>query len=305
MEEMEGARPEEYDYILLADEYGGIRQAARSIGIAYSTFWDRLHAQKEDDSRPRIEVRYQPEEVNDRPLPERGEVKRYILAGVQNNTPLNYPIFETVLGMAEHYEAEILLSPIRYIMPGQSNSDMIAYDPKADPYLCDKRVGLAPGLVFEGQLNVRPTAVRPLSGLSNFSGKNSMILAHPKVCMESVATGVDTQPKFNYSTGFLTKKNYIQRKSGQKAEFHHHFSILLVEVEDDGTWFARHVISDSNAVMCDLDKAFHGDEVSQARVNTIVWGDIHESSIDPDVEQICWGDGGIAETLMPSHQFFR
>ena len=39
----------------------------------------------------------------------------------------------------------------------------------------------------------------------------------------------DEATKFNYSTGTVTQRNYIAKKEGLKAEFHHQYGALIVD----------------------------------------------------------------------------
>jgi hypothetical protein len=56
-----------------------------------------------------------------------------------------------------------------------------------------------------------------------------------------------------YTTGACTLRNYINRKAGQVATFHHVFGALYVEVAEDGKWFVRQIMADDSGAFYDLD----------------------------------------------------
>jgi hypothetical protein len=83
-------------------------------------------------------------------------------------------------------------------------------------------------------MNILPTAVNPLAGLETYTHRKSAIFPHAKVALRSIATMQGEGTKFNYTTGTVTLKNYIQKKEGIKAEHHHRYAALVVEVNHDG-----------------------------------------------------------------------
>ncbi|KKK55344.1 hypothetical protein LCGC14_3075480, partial [marine sediment metagenome] len=194
-------------------------------------------------------------------LPAAGKVRRYILTCAQNNTHLNEPVWRNLLALARHYDAAVMVSRFVYdkrthsnmdkdkFAPGRADPSEVSWAPEIVPYLCDERVELAPSLVFCGEMNILPTAVRPLSGIEAYTGRKSGIFPHVKVAMESVPSGKYEGTKINYTTGTVTQRNYIQRKAGLKADFHHVYGGLLVEVDGDGNWFARQLNADGEGTI--------------------------------------------------------
>jgi hypothetical protein len=138
-------------------------------------------------------------------------------------------------------------------------------------------------------MNILPTAVDPLSDLENHTRRRSGIFPHVKVAQRSVPTLAGSPAKLNYTTGTVTQHNYIQKKAGQKAEFHHTYGALLVEVDHLGNWFCRQLISDEHGRIYDLDVAFEAGEVHEnQRALAITWGDWHSRHLDPGVERMGW-----------------
>jgi hypothetical protein len=260
-------------------------------------------------------------ETHSRPLPEPGQVKRYLLTCAQNATGVHEAFFMNLEALATFYDAEIHVSRFVYntksmsglsdkkafiagVASVESTEQQMWWDPMVSPYFSDDRLELAPGLVWCGEMNTLPTAVRPLSGLEVYTGRASGVFPHPKIEMKTVPSSKYEPTKFNYTTGTVTKRNYIQRKAGLKAEFHHTFGALLVEVDSDGDWFCRQVIADSEGVIHDLDVKVEDQKVTTGNhVEAITWGDIHVDSMCKWANTLAFGDGGVLDYLRAQTQF--
>jgi hypothetical protein len=250
-------------------------------------------------------------------IPKKG-VKRYLFTCAQNNTELHGPLWENLKVLAKHYKAKINIARFTYVKSGlgargdkaqittkeklYGAKDMV-WVPEIYEHLSDERIEVAPGLVWCGEMNILPTAIRPLSGLEVYTGRKSGIFPHVKIALESIASGRDEGTKFNYTTGTITKRNYIQRKAGLKAEFHHCYGALLVEVDSDGDWFARQINGDSRGTIYDLDICVKEGVLSEGnRPKAILWGDVHEAEIDKDLEELIWSELGMLNQLKPEEQ---
>src|SRR5690606_19222551 len=92
--------------------------------------------------------------------------------------------------------------------------------------------------------------------------------------------------------------------AGITAEFYHSFGGALVEVDDDGNWWVRQLNADSEGVIYDIDVFADSEGVWQIEgpIPALVFGDIHEDSLDPDVKEATWGEGGLVDRMRPSLQ---
>jgi len=265
-----------------------------------------------------------------RPLPEAGEIKRYILTSAQNNTKIHPKFWENLKAYANWIGAEIMVARYAYDQgsylhaktskPGTAkNKEDLWYDPEVMPYICDDETRhgtahyeLAPGIVWCAEMNIRPTASRPLSDLLTYMGQQSIVVPHAKVAMKSVPTSRDEMPKFCYTTGTVTQRNYIQKKAGLKAEWHHAYGALLVEVEANGDWWARQLNATIKGSFFDCPHGIKGlafvrdgEVYSGEYAEGLNWGDIHASEIDEWVAEMNWGKGGILDSLKPKYQFMH
>lgn len=297
------------DYI---DNGGNITRAAKKNGLHRSTLRKRL-IEAGIYNKPIVKGTVHERHVPSKKLPSKNKIKRYIFTSAQNNTRVNQKCWETLLTISKQYDAEIHISTYTYnknaygslsVKRGtEDTTQELWYDRTISEFLSDSRIEIAPGLIWCGELNILPTAVNPLSGLETYSGSDCGIIPHAKIACESIANNSVT--KFNYTTGTVTQRNYIQKKAGLKAEHHHCYGALLVEVNHKGEWWARQLESDKNGCIYDLDKRFKGKNVSNSRVEAVTWGDVHALGLDDQVKECNWGLDGILDTLNPKYQFIH
>jgi hypothetical protein len=244
--------------------------------------------------------------------PHTGEVKRYILTSAQNNTHVHPEFWNNVLAFAKHYDAEIFIGTFSY---NQNRFGKLAvkrgtkkpyefelwFDEKIQPYIKDSTVLLAPGLMWCGEMNIQPTEQNPLSGLESHKGAASVIFPHTKIEMRSVAMPPNMPVKMLYTTGAVTQLNYIQKKAGQKAEHHHRYAFLIVEVDGKGNWWVRQVAARKNGkVIQDLDVLVSDGKVTTgATITAITWGDLHATKAEPKTVEAAMD---MLDTLRPEHQ---
>jgi hypothetical protein len=289
---------------------GNISEIARQMKLARATVLK--HLRKLGISKPMAGGSLRGIKRRKTELPAPGTVKRYILSSVQNNTYVHDGHWENIQGLAEHYDAQIMLGTFTYnqnsfgplaVKRGKKKpyEKELWYDPKVEDYIVDHQVQLGNSLVWCGEMNILPTAVNPIAGLETYAHRKSAIFPHAKVAMRSIATMMEEWPKFIYTTGAVTLKNYIQKKEGLKAETHHSYSALLVEVNDRGNWFARQLHTDEKGVMYDLNLRIHKGAVTAGhRPEAITWGDLHATWAD---EKVLETSMVILDTLKPRHQF--
>lgn len=247
-------------------------------------------------------------------LPPKGRTFTYILTCAQNATGLHEACWANLQALADHDGADILVSTFTYAVNSRAAAGQKktakeptdtpeVWDERLEPFIADHSIEIAPGLVWCGELQILPTAVNPIAGLESYTGRASSIIPHPQFAVESIASPKFQGTKLIYTTGCVTLRNYIQKKVGQKAEFHHGYGALIVEVLHDGTWFVRQLNADSDGVLHDLDRRVSGGRVSEGhRVDAVVWGDIHARQMDSKMATLSWGPGGILDVLRPRRQ---
>ena len=249
-----------------------------------------------------------------RPLPKKGQIARYILTSAQNNTYLHTSAWANLLALAKHYRAEIIVGTYTY---NQNNYGKLSVKKGTDklpekqlwyaeellPLIKDTRIELAKGLVWCGEYNALPTNVNPLAGLESYTGRKSAIFPHAKLAVRSIPGMQGEGVKLNYTTGTVTQCNYIQKREGVIAEFHHIYGGLLVEVNSDGNWWVRQLNEDENGVIQDLDVVSDNGLIStDNKIEAITHGDLHGVYADPEVVDTMMD---LIDELQPRYQFLH
>jgi hypothetical protein len=250
---------------------------------------------------------------------ETGVAHTYVFTSAQNNTRV-IPGFQALVRYCEARDAELHISRFTYnksaygknsVKPGSkkvTDGDDLWYAPEIAPYVSDDAIQIADDLVWCGELNILPTRINPLSGrVQGYTRHASAIVPHTTMALQSVPTMKSAPAKFLYSTGCITQLNYIQKLTGQVAEFHHVFGALVVEVDERGNWWARQLNFDRDGGFYDLDSYWTADgcEPVRHRVQAITHGDIHWSKVDRAVLETVFAPGGVVDQLVPEEQFFH
>jgi hypothetical protein len=298
-------------------EVGGIRKLARELGIAYSSLWDKIKKEEQEERLSAFTSRpiFSPTKHS---FPAPGEkTKTFLLTSAQDSSKISEPFFTNLKAFAEFNEAEILIGGYTYnksLFEDHSKRSGL-FHPELEPYMVWGQVELGE-LLFLAEMNTSPTATTPLSGFETYTKDKWGIFPHPKVQMLSIATHKEDKPKLLFTTGSVTEPNYVQKKAGIKAQFHHVLGAAVVELNDDNTYFVRHVIADDTGSFYDLDTFVSGGKVTTGHsVEAISYGDIHHEKLDPTVARTTWGYDvnsrttstaiNLVDFLKPKFQFFH
>lgn len=333
----------EADVKAYMDAGGNKSEAARLRGLNRHTYRERLEmAERVLKVRLKkvVDGRYESIQADKRPLPAKGCVARYILTAAQNNTHPHEAGLKNLLAYGEWTKRvkrgnsfEFIVGTFSYAMDsyGAKAVKRNTYDPKVEqdlwyspavvPYIKDSSVMLAPGLMWCGEMNILPTATNPLTGMDDYNGRASNIVPHVKQTLESVASLPDEATKLNFSTGGITLRNYIQKRVGIIAERRHTYGAVLVEVDDEGSWYVRHLVVDDSGTVYDIGPSgYRGvrvcngivdaircddEEDKRTFTDSIMWGDIHASEMDLWVRLLGWAPGGVLDQHRPKRQFWH
>lgn len=228
--------------------------------------------------------------------------QRYVVTAAQNATPINKPFLDTLVAYCKARNAQLVVVPYRYKNPTAIWSKEAEHDdwwaPEVVPYLLDRRVTLNPNLMLLADIKTQPTASDPLMGFETISGALSAIVAHPRAHSKTVPTPQSKLPKLLISTGACTQRNYIPSKAGKKAEHHHTFGAIVVEV-NGRKFHIRRINAVRDGSFCELDTEYRGATQRKRRIAALVMGDSHVEFIDPKVVKATFGRGGIVDTLKP------
>jgi len=235
--------------------------------------------------------------------------KRFVITSAQNNTDVNPGFIKALESYCAENDAQLLVTRFTYNKTAyqQKEDGTLWYDPRIEKYAFDQSAEITKKLILCGELDVSPSAGDPLSGFDTYCQSASGIIGHPKFAMKSLPSLEREGTRFMYTTGTCTQRNYIERKAGQKAEFHHSYGALVVEVDNDGDFFVRQISANNDGSFYDLTNKYlpTGKVLHDQRVEAITLGDIHVEKGDPVMDKVSFGEGGLMETLKPKYAFLH
>lgn len=295
-------------------KYGGIRPAGRALGIPESTLRGQLDKEIKDARRSSLKSTSIPAAIG-YPVPASG-VRYFILTSAQDKTKIHKDFFNNLLAYREWLEqefsttCELLVGGFTYNKKLFEDHDpsirsaKVWFDENLDDYILHERVDIGDKLVFCGEMNTLPTATQPLSGFETYTRDKWGIFPHAKVQLRSIPTQKNALTKVIMTTGAVTLPNYIRKKAGIKATFHHVVGAVVVAVDASGAFWCRHVLAQSltDGSFYDLDRYVTGGKIvkGQHRAEALTYGDIHHEKLDRLVARQSWGYDVETQTVDPA-----
>lgn len=240
--------------------------------------------------------------------PRKRSARRWLLTAAQNDTKVHAGFWRNLNAYAADIGAEIVVGPFTYQL-GVFTDHTARNNEFAEsvrPHLRFERMDCG-DVLFCAEMNSLPTAVRPLSGLHSYTRGQWGVFPHAKLALETVPAMPGRAPAILMTTGCVTIENYVPKKAGLKAHFHHVIGATLVEIDAEGRHFCRQINATKDGDFYDLDAKVSKGVVSRGhRLAAIQPGDIHAAVIDPMVERAIWGgDDPLIDALRPFDQFYH
>ena len=158
---------------------------------------------------------------------------KYVVTVAQNNTDVDPVLFNALQNYCAANQAKLLIAKMTYNKNGWNNGegvDPIYYDPLIVPFAIEGQISLGGNIDFCAQANVLPTAKNPLSGFEAVTPNGvDVIIPASKIALKCTAALKGMRGKILYSTGSITKRNYITRKAGAVASTEHNLGALFVD----------------------------------------------------------------------------
>lgn len=248
----------------------------------------------------------------------RSGIRRYLLTAAQNDTPVHETFWTNLIAFAKHIGAEISVGGFAYqlgVFTDHTTRNQVFAEPLR-PFMAHLQTDLG-GVIWCAEVNTLPTAVRPLSGLDTYTRGRYGVFPHAKIQLVSVPAVEQGKTALLCTTGACTVPNYIDKKAGLKARFHHQIGATLVEIDSEGRKFMYQISAqEEDGSFQHLTMKVKGGRVTDGhRVEAITWGDIHREKIDPLVAKTCWGvdvhtdeqvaSNSMLDILRPRHQFYH
>lgn len=212
----------------------------------------------------------------------------YVVTAAQNNTDVDMAFFNALLTYAQYHDAKLLIAKITYNKRGfqqpSLDDDDCFYAKELTPYLVEGQIDLG-GVHFCANANVIPTAKNPLSGFESITKAGiDIIIPASKIALKCVAALKHSTPKRMFSTGTVTKMNYILRKAGATAATEHNIGALVVDTRGD-TPIVRQLeqMEGYNGFWDECNYYQGGNVIERPKTEiAIQLGDIHAEKMDND-----------------------
>ena len=202
--------------------------------------------------------------------------------------------FKAVQTFLKAEKSELIILPMRAHVKAL-HSQPTHYDPDLKPFLQN----FATEFTFNKHLkaieaHINPQQGNPLTGLKRLRihkyehhsdpvpgaemkrNRTSLIVAHSKQMMDTIATGNQSHPRIVHSTGCITLPSYHRNRVGMIANEDHMLGGLIVEILGDVFWVRQVQFNIKNGSFVDKGKRYHADgRVTTERAEAFKFGDIH------------------------------
>jgi hypothetical protein len=222
--------------------------------------------------------------------------KRYVITSCQNDTLINKDFYQSLLTYCEHNDAQLMVLRVKYKIEDADDANYLV-NPE---YILKHNIIIADKIKVFGGLSLMPTLVSPLSGMDTFSAGYTCVFGHTTYQMRSLPVLSDQHPIIMTTTGSISLPNNSDTKTGQKADYNHSFSALVIEVEKDA-FHMRIVTADDTGGFYDLTKYYSQSDVSDGhRIDALVLGDVHVDVADKGVIAATYSNpDSVVNTLKP------
>jgi hypothetical protein len=206
--------------------------------------------------------------------------KRFLISFGQANVPVHKQFLNNIEAYAEYIGAEILIIAGKAPSKTKKNKKEL-WAEEILPYLDANRHDIHKYVSILSDVRIPLTATDPMSGLAGLTGVNSCIIGSPKVQMEVIGALEGHQPKLMLTTGAVTKKAYGQSKAEKKAEFHHVYGAVIIEIASPTKFHARQITATDDGNFQDLIYEVKDGKVHKSNeVEGIILADLHLGETD-------------------------
>jgi hypothetical protein len=182
--------------------------------------------------------------------------RKFLFTGAQNDCPVDPDFWLNLQAYAEYLDADIVIGPGTYETQwwAENNPAVRSYAPEIQEFLCFGQMEIGNEFVFAGEMNMLPTANRPVSDLANYSAGKWTVFPHAKRQLQSIAS-LDPHKQAHQimTTGLVTRPKIIPRKAGIKSLAYHTIGATIVEFDQDGDLFCRQITAGPNGAFYDLE----------------------------------------------------
>ena len=215
----------------------------------------------------------------------------YVVTTAQNNTDVDSVMLAALQSYCKENNARLLVAKTTYNKNGfqsvEQFEDGVYYAPEIVPFIVNEQIRIAGKIDFCAQANVLPTAKNPLSGFESITPAGiDIIIPAVKISLKCTASLKHARGKVLYSTGSITKRNYITRKAGAVAATEHNIGALVIDTRGEGPAVVRQLELMAGATGFFDGGLFYTAEGAfnhiDGGVKALQFGDIHAEKMTPE-----------------------
>lgn len=229
----------------------------------------------------------------------------FLITYCQNNTEINEELLANMEAYADFLNAQILVIGGRYKNPTSVFADKPYefWDKSVIKYLTTSRLDLHNYCTLMADVKVQTSASNPLSTMEGLTHEHSCIVGSPRIIFKMLPVLEGCKPKAMFTTGAISKPNYVDSKNGKVAEFQHVYGFAIVEIKDDEVFYFRQVTSAADGSFNDLYYHVSNNIVSRNNsIAAVTFGDIHFGSTD---ERVMANMDNLLSKLIPENVFLH
>ena len=214
--------------------------------------------------------------------------KYYIITWEQNETPLHKDFFNNILAYKEFLGAELSVILGRYKNPTSvfTDSKNENWNEETRPYWDAREHNIHKYLKILANIKISPTRKYPLTGIQDLADNKTVIVGHPKLHLKTEPTLANYPNRIILTTGAVTMPNYTDSAVGVIGEGSHKFGFVIVEIEDDETFFIRQVEAKEDGSFIDLCYQVENQQVSVVdKALGLICGDTHLGHLNPEIDK--------------------
>lgn len=207
--------------------------------------------------------------------------KRYVITSIQNNTEINEEFLDSLQGYCKKHKATLMIIPTLH-QESLYPFPLLTWALDESQLTRDK-VSLNNMVNVISNIKINASAENPLGGLDSLSKGKTLIVPHNQLQMKSLPVLKDDYPILLCTTGTISVPNYVKSKAGEKAEFNHSNSAVMLDFQE-GLFHLRVLNSDETGGFYDIDGYYQGDTFTKLdRVEALITGDEHVIVTSPEV----------------------
>lgn len=217
----------------------------------------------------------------------------YFVSSASAGCPADEGILKTIKNFCKRNNAKpIILGMRKHQKPLRGQTHV--YDPLIYKHLS---FNVYEDCIFNKNLyavdaQINPQQLNPLTGMSRYKyngNRASIIVASPKMFLQTKAVGNNGLPRIIATTGTVTKPTYCKERIGMLAKQTHKMGGLIVHVFDEDHFIIRPVEFGNNKSMISMAIQYfpNGSVIENVSASGLVLGDLHAESVRPKSLQMC------------------